>query len=250
MKINDKILRLVKHGLKATNLTKLNESQINGLYTRLVEQVTKKTETTYNVKGGGKVVPSGNYTATLDPKDPNSVNLTPVTGSVTEKTEIDEKAVSKKQQGLMGAAYSVEKGDKELKDIPKSYRGKVKKVVDSMTKKQVKDFAKTKHKGLPNKVETKEEEKYDLNDAMLKHAANYFTKSAKRRVPIIGGIGESELEKEITKLVERHLSPKMTKKDFMNIIENNVIVSKDINEELGEEMELPSWLRWENISKK
>lgn len=247
MKINDKILRLVKHGLKATNLTKLNESQINSLYTRLVEQAQKTggvTQTTsYEVTG---VDPKKQYTVTPDPKKPNTVNLKPV----TEKTEIDEKSVSKKQQGLMGVAYSVEKGDKELKDIPKSYRGKVKKVVDSMSKKQVKDFAETKHKKLPNKVETKEEEKYDLNDAMLKHAANYFTKSAKRRVPIIGGIGESELEKEITKLVERHLSPKMTKKDFMNIIENNVIVSRDINEEIGEEMELPSWLRWENITKK
>lgn len=249
MKINDKILRLVKHGLKATNLTKLNESQINGLYTRLVEQVTKKTETTYNVKGGGKVVPSGNYTATLDPKDPNSVNLTPVTGSVTEKTEIDEKAVSKKQQGLMGAAYSVEKGDKELKDIPKSYRGKVKKVVDSMTKKQVKDFAKTKHKRLPNKVETNEDNPYNLGKALENAYAKGAMGAAQKMVPNVS-FGESELEREITKLVERHLSPKMTKKDFMNIIENNVIVSRDINEEIGEEMELPSWLRWENITKK
>lgn len=241
MKINDKILRLVKHGLKATNLTKLNETQINTLYSRLVEQSTK-------------MIPKGNTQAIQQAKTNKEVfslyeKETPETEN-TEKTEIDEKSVSKKQQGLMGAAYSVEKGDKEIEDIPKSYRGKVKKVVDSMSKKQVKDFAKTKHKGLPNKVETKEEEKYDLNDAMLKHAANYFTKSAKRRVPIIGGIGESELEKEITKLVERHLSPKMTKRDFMNIIENNVIVSRDINEELGEEMELPTWLRWENITKK
>lgn len=250
MKINDKILRLVKHGLKATNLTKLNESQINGLYTRLVEQVTKKTETTYNVKGGGKVVPSGNYTATLDPKDPNSVNLTPVTGSVTEKTEIDEKAVSKKQQGLMGAAYSVEKGDKELKDIPKSYRGKVKKVVDSMSKKQIKDFAKTKTKNLPDEVN--EDNPYDLGKAMMNAYAKGATNAASKIVPNVS-YGESVLEKEITRLVERHLSPKMTKKDFMNIIENNVTSSEDsyeMNEELDDEMVLPSWLRWENITKK
>ena len=52
----------------------------------------------------------------------------------------------------MGAAYSVEKGDKELKDIPKSYRGKVKKVVNSMSKKQIKDFTKTKSKNLPDEV--------------------------------------------------------------------------------------------------
>jgi len=240
MKINDKILRLVKHGLKATNLTKLNESQINTLYTRLVEQVSVKK--TINVKDVKKVVTPGNYTASSDPKDPTSVNLVPTT-----EGEINEKSVSKKQHGLMGAAYSVEKGDKEIKDIPKSYRGKVKKVVDSMSKKQIKDFAKTKTKNLPDEVNEME---FDLNDAMLKHAANYYTKSADKRVPIIGGIGESELEKEITRLVEKHLSPKMTKKDFMNIIENNVIISRDINEESDEETGLPSWLRWENITKK
>jgi hypothetical protein len=242
MKINDKILRLVKHGLKATNLTKLNESQINSLYSRLVEQTVKQT-TSYEVTG---VDPKKKYSVTPDPKKPNTVKLNPV----TEKTEIDEKSVSKKQHGLMGAAYSVEKGDKELKDIPKSYRGKVKKVVDSMSKKQVKDFAKTKTKNLPDEVN---ETEYDLKDAMLKHAANYYTKSADKRVPIIGGIGESQLEKEITRLVEKHLSPKMTKKDFINIIENNVITPKEsyeMNEDLENETELPSWLRWENISKK
>jgi hypothetical protein len=58
-------------------------------------------------------------------------------GMPTE-SEIYEKAVSKKQRGLMGAAYSVEKGYKKMSDIPKSYRGKVKDVVKSMTKKQIK----------------------------------------------------------------------------------------------------------------
>ena len=239
MKINDKVLRLVKHGLKATNLTKLNESQINNLYSRLVEQVTKQTS--YKVKG----VPPGKYTVSSDPKDPTSVNLV----SATEG-EINEKSVSKKQHGLMGAAYSVEKGDKEIKDIPKSYRGKVKKVVNSMSKKQIKDFAETKTKNLPKEV--KEEEKYDLTDAFQKHAANYLTKVADKSVPRIGDIGESQLEKEITRIVEKHLSPKMTKKDFMNIIENNLIVAREseMNEESEDEMGLPSWLRWENITKK
>ena len=63
-------------------------------------------------------------------------------GMPTE-SEMYEKATSKKQRGLMGAAYSVEKGYKKMSDIPKSYRGKVKDVVKSMTKKQIKDFAST-----------------------------------------------------------------------------------------------------------
>jgi hypothetical protein len=45
----------------------------------------------------------------------------------------------------------------------------------------------------------------------------------------------------------------MTKKDFINIIENNVITpkeSKEMTEEFEDDMALPSWLRWENITKK
>jgi len=235
MKTNDKILKLVKHGLKATNLTRLNETQIDSLYSRLVEQVTKQT--TYKVKG----VPAGNYTVSSDPKDPNAVNLVSA-----NEGEITEKSVSKKQQGLMGAAYSVEKGDKEIKDIPKSYRGKVKKVVDSMSKKQIKDFAKTKTKNLPDEVN--ENNPYDLGKAMMSAYSKGAENAASKIVPNVS-YGESVLEKEITKLVERHLSPKMTKKDFMNIIENNVVAPKE-SKEIGDDMELPSWLRWENISKK
>ncbi len=250
MKINDKILRLVKHGLKATNLTKLNESQINSLYTRLVEQVTPEQTKNYNIgpKGGPLLNnPTGKgYNIQKNPD--NTATAIPM----EESEEVNEKSVSKKQHGLMGAAYSVEKGDKEIKDIPKSYRGKVKKVVDSMSKKQLKDFAKTKTKGLP--IEISEDNKFDVSKAIQQNFANYYNVLAQKKqaVPKIASVGESELEKEITRLVERHLTPKMTKKDFMNIIENNVIISREseMNEEFEDDMALPSWLRWENISKK
>jgi len=236
MKINDKILRLVKHGLKATNLTKLNESQINSLYTRLVEQSTK-------------MIPKNNSAAIQQAKTNKEV-FSLYEKENTDSEEVNEKSVSKKQHGLMGAAYSVEKGDKEIKDIPKSYRGKVKKVVDSMSKKQVKDFAKTKTKNLPDEVN--ENNPYDLGKAMMSAYSKGAANAASKIVPNVS-YGESVLEKEITRLVERHLSPKMTKKDFMNIIENNVISPKDsyeMNEESEDEMGLPSWLRWENITKK
>jgi hypothetical protein len=148
----------------------------------------------------------------------------------------------------MGLALSVKKGDTPKSKVSKSVKDMAKK----MSKSDLEDFASTKHKGLPNKVETNEEEKYDLGDAFEKHAANYLTKVAQKSVPRIGEIGESQLEKEITRIVEKHLSPKMTKKDFMNIIENNLIVAREseMNEESEDEMGLPSWLRWENITKK
>ena len=65
---------------------------------------------------------------------------------------IDEKSVSKSQQRLMGQAYAYKKGDLTNKDLNPKYADQIKKMSDSMTLKQLKDFASTKHKGLVNKV--------------------------------------------------------------------------------------------------
>ena len=53
------------------------------------------------------------------------------------------------QQRLMGMAYSLKKGEMDPKDASQE----VKDLADSMTLKQLKDFAETKHEGLPDKVE-------------------------------------------------------------------------------------------------
>ena len=62
-----------------------------------------------------------------------------------EEVELDEKAVSKAQQRFMGMVHAVKSGklkapSKEVADAAKS-----------MTKKDAKDYAETKHKGLPEK---------------------------------------------------------------------------------------------------
>lgn len=69
-------------------------------------------------------------------------------------------AVSKSQQRLMGQAYGVRQfkdshGKKGLdpKDIDPKYRETIVSMVDNMTKKQLRDFAETKHKKLPETVE-------------------------------------------------------------------------------------------------
>ena len=56
-------------------------------------------------------------------------------------------AVSKAQQRFMGMVHAVQKGDMEAPSK------EVEKAADSMTDKDAKDFASTKHKGLPNKKE-------------------------------------------------------------------------------------------------
>jgi hypothetical protein len=169
--MNPKMVSLLREGFSINTLENLSESQINVLYRKLNEQ-----KGSVKMKTGATPEQIKQYTD-------KGVNV-----EIGEEEEVTEKSVSKKQHGLMGAAYSVEKGDKELKDIPKSYRNKVKKVVDSMSKKQVKDFAKTKTSKLPEKVETKE------NDEIKK------------------------LEESILKLIENHLPPHTTKGELLKVI--------------------------------
>ena len=171
--MNPKIVKLLHEGFSITTLDKFSEKQINVLYEKLNKKETKEAITT---KSPQKAIE-------LLKMDPNAkVEL-------TGEGELEEKSVSKKQHGLMGAAYSVEKGEKELKDIPKSYRKKVEKVVDSMSKKQVKDFAKTKTDKLPEKKESKKEVK--------------------------------KLEENIMKLIESHLPPRTTKGELLLAIRRN-----------------------------
>jgi hypothetical protein len=63
---------------------------------------------------------------------------------VMGEDELDEKAVSKKQQRFMGMVHAAQKGEKAASP-------EVAKVAKSMKKKDALDFAKTKHKGLPDK---------------------------------------------------------------------------------------------------
>ena len=65
--------------------------------------------------------------------------------------ELDEKAVSKKQQKFMGMVHAAQKGEKPASK-------EVAKVAKEMPKKAAKDFAATKHKGLPEKVKSKKKE--------------------------------------------------------------------------------------------
>lgn len=82
------------------------------------------------------------------------------------KGKIDEKAVSKSQQRFMGMVHAVQKGELDPKEVGKSVR----KAAKSMSKKDAKDFAKTKHKGLPEHVDemklTAKDIAYIINEAV------------------------------------------------------------------------------------
>ena len=91
---------------------------------------------------------------------------------------VAEKAVSKKQQRFMGMVHSAQKGEK-----PSSKE--VAKVAKTMGKKDAEDFAKTKHKGLPEKVkeadaeapkEKKSKGGYDFGGSVYENYNKQLTK--------------------------------------------------------------------------
>lgn len=85
---------------------------------------------------------------------------------------IEEKAVSKQQQKFMGMVHAMQKGEKIKGASPE-----LKKVAKTMSKKAAKDFASTKHKGLPKKVT--EDVMLDEGGNALKHISNRFKHEVK-----------------------------------------------------------------------
>jgi hypothetical protein len=80
-----------------------------------------------NIAKAKAILKKAGYTVTMDGEE-----------------DLEEKAVSKKQQRFMGMVHATQKGEK----APSKEVGKVAK---SMGKKDAEDFASTKHKGLPEK---------------------------------------------------------------------------------------------------
>ena len=66
---------------------------------------------------------------------------------------------SKSQQRFFGMVRAYQNGDLDNKEVSKS----VKKAAKTMSKKDVKDFAETKHKGLPNHVKKHKNKKINEN---------------------------------------------------------------------------------------
>jgi hypothetical protein len=220
MKINHKLLKLVEYGMKTTTLTSLTESQVNGLYNRLIEgKKETKEAVTQNVK---KTTYSSTEAKGKSFAGKTTVN-TDGSVTVTNEGEMTEKAESKQQQKFMGLALSVKRGDTPKGEVSK----KVKETAKKMSEKDLEDFASTKHKGLPKKVkkeETKEGFGFGDYGKKLSAAVAGATKKNLGQISPSVSIGESKeaiIERKIIQLVEKHLTPKMTKQDFLNLVKES-----------------------------
>jgi hypothetical protein len=96
--------------------------------------------------------------------DKDREELGKIFGTSQEK-KLSEKAVSKKQQKFMGMVHAAQKGEKPASP-------EVAKVSKGMKKKAAKDFASTKHKGLPEKVKKKKDESIGETAETTQAAAN------------------------------------------------------------------------------
>ena len=99
-----------------------------------------------------------------------------------------EKAVSKAQQKLFGAALSVKRGDTDTKEVSKD----VATLAKSLSDKELAKFAGTKHKGLPEKK--KEETNEDLGSAQdkLQKAKEERAKASKKEAEAQADVADEE----------------------------------------------------------
>ncbi len=193
--MDPKIVKLLNSGLSINTLERLSEEQLNVLYTRILNEqsppneVKKVTSTQTTVPQGGSAnVPTG---AKVENKGGKTIITTTEAElgeeeSEGKKKEVKEKSMSKKQQQFFGIVRGMQKGD-----TPK--KGKAGEAAKEMKQKDVKDFASTKHKGLPEKVKPKKKETKEEDDV-------------------------KKLEENIMSLVEKHLYPEVTKKDLLNMV--------------------------------
>jgi hypothetical protein len=128
-------------------------------------------------------------------------------GAQVREEEIDEKAVSKKQQKFMGMVHAAQKGEKPAsKEVAKTAK--------SMGKKDAEDFAATKHKGLPEKKKSDDAPK--KKKEKTQEAGGTDTPTASSGFSYGKGIYDS-INREIEEMIAESMSVTMSmNNDTMN----------------------------------
>ena len=215
----------------------MNEGQINALHSRLSEQVTTKTEqikTTTVPQNIAKTTGAaiGNYNVKTDPNgnviatefkegEDEEINwlIKGQTQNPQQKGPSSDDGFGDKTDDGMGMMEDKELQEKfESKKQQKYFFAKC---GDGKTKEQKKwckmadEFAeKTNFKKLPEK-------KKETKEGYMDMVGKGWNKKMELEIPKIKpsvSMGESELEKRIMRLVEKHITPKMSKKDFLSLV--------------------------------
>lgn len=93
-------------------------------------------------------------------------------------------AVSQSQQALMGQAYAVKTGKLKPEDIDPKYREQIVTLSKDMTEEDLKDYAETRHEGLPKRKHVKE---YYIwwNDLVKQNSGMYMAMKGDQTDPLI-----------------------------------------------------------------
>lgn len=159
----DRVMNIDKNGEITTGVLKSNSKiDKNG---KLVES-KKKKEIIWKIKndkynrsirhiaGEGFYLYTGNKREKAGPFNHRGSLMDyyeiPTNTEFEEPQILNEKAASKSQQRLFGMAKALKSGDMKISDIKPEYRDDLKDIINTMTMKQISDFAGTKHKGLPD----------------------------------------------------------------------------------------------------
>jgi len=252
MKVDKKIIDLINYGISGKLLSQLGENQVSILHNRLSES---KKETKEQSSPGVTTITTSMKITTINPTALNNdrgvnidgVNLKNQGGqlvatqmkededledlaiadetngmnpdkalalSMTEKKELEEKFESKAQQKMFWARCGNGKTKEE-----KKWCKMAKEFSDKTTKK---DYKKMPKKINPEKSVPKSEynEEFTMKDYGKKLESVYSNLMGKKlnQTLNVGAFNESDLEKAIVNIIERRLSPKMTKKELMNYI--------------------------------
>lgn len=215
MKIKMKGLELIERGLSSKTVLKLSESEINLLHSKLIQEQPTPRVTTKTVKQ--IELPSGAETTVGNVSVSNkggTVKVTPtVEGELEEDDNVDvdsmaPKSSQKPRQIGPGSYMDNPEIDKQMDDDDADGMGmmeaKSKKNPWAIcTAKMGKEFGTTER----SEWTKKQKEKYESCVMGVKDSL----KEDKNNVSLF-------LEKEIQKIVERNLSPKITKRELMNYI--------------------------------
>jgi hypothetical protein len=125
-------------------------------------------------------------------------------GDNDSEEPIAEKAVSKQQQKFMGMAHAMQKGEKIKGASPE-----LKKVASTMKPKDTEDFAKTKHKGLPEKAPKKKKEE-EVDESTTSGSVATSTATTGSKGGVFGkGIYDS-MNRELENMIAESMSINMS----------------------------------------
>ena len=220
MNIEKKILRLLEHGFNTSTLADLKPKQIEALYNRLVEVKKENSE--------AEIL--------IDPENPADMKMAQEKGIATSDGKIKAPMSEVDNTETEDIALAVSEKDPQLglamsEDLKEKFESKKQqkyffaKCGDGKTKEQkkwckmAKEFAdSTKNfSKLPEKKDETNED-FSFKNYLEKVGSTIAGNIAKEVPNSLRPTFEGKLEESIMNMVNKHITPKMTKKDFIKTI--------------------------------